>query len=103
MTWSDFTKDNRKAFLGNTIEVNSATEGKKGAVKYTTPTFTLGKGISLDVSEKAEAAYDLLKEYLDSRKTSQEVSHEEVPQAETFQPIFAEPVLEMAEVNSLPF
>ncbi len=103
MTWSDFTKENRKSFLGNTIEVNSAAEGKKGAVKYTTPTFTLGKGISLDVSEKAEEAYASLKEYLDSRKTSQEVSHEETPQAETFHPIFAEPVLELATVNDLPF
>jgi len=103
MTWSDFTKENRKAFLANTIEVNSAAEGKKGAVKYTTPTFTLGKGISLDISEKAEAAYASLKEYLDSRKTSQEVSHEEAPQAETFHPIFAEPVLELAGHSDLPF
>lgn len=103
MTWSDFTKDNRKSFLANTIEVKSAAEGKKGAVKYTTPTFTLGKGISLDVSEKAELAYDSLKAYLDSRKVSQDVSHEEIPQAETAPPIFSEPALELAGVNDLPF
>ena len=103
MAWSDFTKDNRKSFLGNVIEIKTAAEGKKGAVKYTTPTFTLGGAISLDVSEKAEVAYDSLKEYLDARKTSASVVAEETPQAETFHPIFAEPVLELATVNDLPF
>lgn len=29
MAWSDFTKDNRKSFLGNVIEIKSAAEGKK--------------------------------------------------------------------------
>lgn len=103
MAWSDFTKDNRKSFLGNVIEVKAAAEGKKGAVKYTTPTFTLGGAIGLDVSEKAEVAYDSLKEYLDARKTSASVVAEETPQAEVFHPIFVEPVLELATVNDLPF
>lgn len=103
MAWSDFAKDNRKSFLGNTIEVNSATEGKKGAVKYTTPAFTLGKGISLDTSEKAESAYDLLKEYLDSRKASANAVAEDVPEFTAPQiPVFEEPVLEK-EVDTLPF
>lgn len=103
MTWSDFTKENRKSFLGNMIEVKSAAEGKKGAVKYTTPTFTMGEAIDANTSLAAEDAYDLLRLYINSRKASQEVSHDEAPQVETFHPIFAEPVLEMAEINSLPF
>jgi len=103
MAWSDFAKDNRKSFLGNVIEVKAAAEGKKGAVKYTTPTFTLGGAIGLDVSEKAEGAYDSLKEYLDARKASASIISEETPQAETFHPIFAEPVLELSTVNDLPF
>lgn len=70
MVWSEFAKENRKAFLGTTIQVASFTDGKKGAVKFSTPLFSLGKPISLEQNEKAEAAYDLLKEYIDSRTTS---------------------------------
>ncbi len=103
MTWSDFTKENRKSFLGNMIEVKSAAEGKKGAVKYTTPTFTMGGAIDANTSLAAEDAYDLLRLYINSRKASQEVSHEEATQVETFHPIFAEPVLELAGHSDLPF
>lgn len=103
MAWSDFTKDNRKSFLGNVIEVKAAAEGKKGAVKYTTPTFTLGGAIGLDVSEKAEVAYDSLKEYLDARKTSASVVAEEVPEYTPIIPVFEEPVLELASHSDLPF
>lgn len=103
MAWSDFAKDNRKSFLGNVIEVKAAAEGKKGAVKYTTPTFTMGGAIDANTSLAAEDAYDLLRLYINSRKASQEASHEEPPQAETFHPIFAEPVVEMAGASDLPF
>lgn len=103
MAWSDFTKDNRKSFLGNVIEIKSAAEGKKGAVKYTTPTFTLGGAIGLDVSEKAEVAYDSLKEYLDARKTSASVVSEEAPEYTPIIPVFEEPVLEKEIVDTLPF
>lgn len=103
MAWSDFTKDNRKSFLGNVIEIKSAAEGKKGAVKYTTPTFTLGGAIGLDVSEKAEVAYDSLKEYLDARKTSASVVAEEAPEYTPIIPVFEEPVLEKEIVDTLPF
>lgn len=103
MAWSDFAKDNRKSFLGNVIEVKAAAEGKKGAVKYTTPTFTLGGAIDANTSLAAEDAYDLLRLYINSRKASQEVAHEMTFPQEMAHPIFAEPVLEMAEINSLPF
>ena len=103
MAWSDFTKDNRKSFLGNVIEIKTAAEGKKGAVKYTTPTFTLGGAIGLDVSEKAEVAYDSLKEYLDARKASASVIAEEAPEYTPIIHVFEEPVLEKEIVDTLPF
>jgi hypothetical protein len=78
MAWSDFTKDNRKSFLGNTIEVLTASEGKKGAVKFYSPVFTLGAPIALSDSEKAEDAYTLLKSYLDAKKVQPELPVEAV-------------------------
>ena len=78
MGWSDFAKDNRKSFLGNTIEVLTASEGKKGAVKFYSPVFTLGAPIALSDSEKAEDAYTLLKSYLDAKKVQPELPVEAV-------------------------
>jgi len=78
MGWSDFAKENRKNFGGNTIEILAAAEGKKGAVKFSTPVFTLGKPIGLTENEKAEDAYTLLKAYLDAKKVQPELPVEAI-------------------------
>lgn len=78
MGWSDFAKENRKSFLGNTIEILTSAEGKKGAVKFSTPVFTLGKPIALSENEKAEDAYGALKSYLESKKVQQELPVEAI-------------------------
>ena len=78
MGWSDFAKENRKAFGGNTIEILTAADGKKGAVKFSTPVFTLGKPIGLTENEKAEDAYGALKSYLDAKKVQPELPVEAV-------------------------
>lgn len=72
MVWSDFSKENRKSFAGTTIQVASFTDGKKGAVKFSTPLFTLGKPISLTDNEKSEEAYTLLQAYIKARSASAE-------------------------------
>jgi hypothetical protein len=78
MGWSDFAKENRRNFGGNTIEILTAAEGKKGAVKFSTPVFTLGKPIGLTENEKAEGAYTLLKAYLDAKKVQPELPVEAI-------------------------
>ena len=78
MGWSDFAKENRKSFLGNTIEILTAADGKKGAVKFSTPVFTLGQPIGLTENEKAESAYGLLKSYLDAKKVQPELPVEAI-------------------------
>jgi len=78
MGWSDFAKENRKSFLGSTIEILTSAEGKKGSVKFNTPVFTVGKPIALSENEKAEEAYKLLKDYLDAKRVQPELPVEAV-------------------------
>ena len=103
MGWSDFAKENRKSFLGNTIEILTSAEGKKGAVKFSTPVFTLGKPIALSENEKAEDAYGALKSYLESKKVQQELPVEAiVAENLAFKNVPDYPVLEPA-TDDLPF
>lgn len=78
MGWSDFAKENRKSFLGNTIEILTSAEGKKGSVKFNTPVFTVGKPIGLTENEKAEEAYKALTSYLDAKKVQPELPVEAI-------------------------
>ena len=104
MGWSDFAKENRKSFLGNTIEILTSAEGKKGAVKFSTPVFTLGKPIALSENEKAEDAYGALKSYLESKKVQQELPVEAIVAENLASKNVPDyPVLEPAEINNLPF
>jgi len=64
--YSDFYNDNNHLLDNNWIEINSAKEGKKGAVKYTTPEFTLGSTISKEENKVADEAANALQTYMDS-------------------------------------
>lgn len=77
--WSEFTKENRKSFLGNFIEINGSVDAKKGSVKYSTPLFTIGEAIPAEVSKEADKSYDVLVEYFKARKASAKSSAEEQP------------------------
>jgi len=52
--WSIFMENNANSCDVKWVEVNTATEQKKGSVKYTTPDFTLGASISKADSVKAD-------------------------------------------------
>jgi hypothetical protein len=103
--WADFSRENKKTFLGSYIEVTGALAGKKGAVSFTTPIFQAGGAIDKAVSESAEEAYDQLQAFLKSRKDtdrSDVMSHPEEP----VHAIFTEaPDQTFAKVedNPLPF
>jgi len=55
------------------VEVNTATEQKKGSVKYTTPDFTLGASISKADSVKADKVAGEFQEYISSYLKKDEV------------------------------
>ena len=88
MTWSNFSKENRKQFQGNYINVLSASDEKKGSVKYSVPVFTIGNEIEASTSEAADKKYDNLVDYFKARKANSASSAEEV-QSHTAESIFA--------------
>jgi hypothetical protein len=88
MTWSNFSKENRKQFLGNYINVLSASDEKKGSVKYSVPVFTVGNNIDASVSDASDKNYDNLVDYFKARKANSASSAEEV-QSHTAEAIFA--------------
>jgi hypothetical protein len=107
--WSDFAKENRKAFLGNYVKISGALDAKKGSVKHSVPVFELGSAIEASVSDKSDKNYDLLQEYFKARKNSADTHTEEhydstpepaiIPVQESSIPAFDEP----ADTSDLSF
>lgn len=62
--WSEFFNRSKKRLADEWIIVESAKDGKKGAVKFTTPDFKFERSISDSESEQADAVFDELDEYL---------------------------------------
>ena len=62
--YGDFTAKTRSRLSDEWVEVASATDGKKGAVKYTTPEFKFAKSISDSESDLADEAFNTLEAYL---------------------------------------
>ena len=62
--WGEFVNANKKALANQWIIVDKAIEGKKGAVKYTTPNFILGDTLSPNESNDADSNFDTLEAYL---------------------------------------
>jgi hypothetical protein len=108
-TWSNFSKDHRKFFLGSYINVIGAQDEKKGSVKYSVPVFQVGDKIEAEVSASSDKNYDELVSYFKARKASGNSTADEVsapqpepimpPAQESFIPAFDEP----ADSSELPF
>lgn len=62
--WGDFANKNKGRLPEEWIVVKSATEGKKGSVKYTTPSFAFERTLSDTESEQADFAFNTLESYL---------------------------------------
>ena len=76
--WGEFTKANKNKLTENWIEVNTATEAKKGSVKYSTPNFTIGNVLNDKESKQADENFDTLEAYLKQYLTNNiEVVEEE--------------------------
>lgn len=63
-SYGDFTAKTRSRLSDEWVEVSSAAEGKKGAVKYTTPEFKFQKCLSDSEADLADEAFNILESYL---------------------------------------
>ena len=70
--WGEFVNANKKLLTTSWIVVDKAIEGKKGAVKYTTPNFILGDTLSPNESNDADSNFDILEAYLKTYLTKVE-------------------------------
>jgi hypothetical protein len=80
--YSDFYNDNNHLLDNRWIEINSAKEGKKGAVKFSSPEFTIGDNITKAEDKMANDCAGVLQSYMDSyfgRTESEEVGTESDP------------------------
>jgi len=63
-SYGDFTAKTRSRLTDEWVVVDKAIEGKKGAVKYTTPGFAFEKSLSDSEADLADEAYNVLEAYL---------------------------------------
>lgn len=77
--YSDFYNDNNHLLDNQWIEINSAKDGKKGAVKFTTPEFKIGENITKSEDKLANDAANLLQGYMDTYFGRNDVEEDEVP------------------------
>jgi len=69
-SWSDFAKDERKKFGNNFIVIEGFEAKKKGSVKYNTPTFVIGEEVDGETAITADAAFDNLDIFFNSKNVS---------------------------------
>jgi hypothetical protein len=62
--WGDFSNRNKKRLMDEWVLVDGFEDGKKGAVKFTTPLFKLDKSLSEDQNALVNEAFEELKVYL---------------------------------------
>jgi len=71
-SYGDFTAKTRSRLSDEWVEVSKAVEGKKGAVKYTTPEFKFEKCLSDSEADLADEAFNTLEAYLKTYLTKSE-------------------------------
>ena len=62
--WGDFTQKTRNRLPDEWVQVATALEGKKGAVKFWTPEFTFLQSLNEDEANLADEAFNTLETYL---------------------------------------
>ncbi len=62
--WGDFTQKTRNRLPDEWVQVKSALEGKKGAVKFFTPEFSFLQSLNSDEANLADEAFNILEAYL---------------------------------------
>ena len=77
-SYGDFTAKTRSRLTDEWVVVDKAIDGKKGAVKYTTPGFAFEKSLSDSEADLADEAYNVLEAYLKTYLTKAEPINNEV-------------------------
>lgn len=80
--WGAFFNSNKKRLADEWIVVASAKQGKKGAVKFTTPEFKFERSLTESEAEQADSVFDELDAYLQQYLKKPIVSDVEVNEAE---------------------
>lgn len=62
--WGEFTAKTRQRLPDEWVVVSKAEEGKKGSVRFTTPSFTFERSISDSEAEQADECFNTLETYL---------------------------------------
>ncbi len=90
--WGEFTQKTRSRLPDEWIIVEKAIDGKKGAVKYSTPEFKFEKSLSESESVMADDAFAILETYLKAYLVKAEPIIADAPVGD--EPIFDEVDLE---------
>jgi len=77
MAYSTFEKEFGKKTFDFMLEVSEFSEGKKGSIKFTTPTFALGSAIDAELDKKVNVAYGEVEEYFNSKNKKDEQPEEQ--------------------------
>jgi hypothetical protein len=62
--WGDFTQKTRNRLADEWVTVAKAEDGKKGAVKFSTPSFSFANSINDEEANMADEAFNILESYL---------------------------------------
>ena len=62
--WGDFTQKTRNRLADEWVTVAKTEDGKKGAVKFSTPSFSFANSISDEEANMADEAFNILESYL---------------------------------------
>lgn len=76
--WGEFTQKTRNRLPDEWVIVKSAADGKKGAVKFSTPEFTFERSITDAEAAQADEAFNILEAYLKTYLAKAEPIIEEV-------------------------
>ena len=76
--WADFTQKTKGRLADEWIIINKAEDGKKGAVKFSTPGFTFDKSLTDKECTMADNCFDTLEAYLKTYLVKQDVNEIEV-------------------------
>lgn len=76
--WGEFTQKTKQRLTDEWIVVDSAIEGKKGSITYSTPGFKFDSVISVEETDNADKAFDELESYLKDYSKKDEVETEKV-------------------------
>jgi hypothetical protein len=76
--WGDFSQKTKSRFADEWVTVANVEEGKKGAVKFTTPLFSFQKSLTADECNLADTAFNTLETYLKAYLVKAEPVIEEI-------------------------